>query len=94
MRTYGRKDSRWLAASVLALAAGIGILSWLRLANKAEPQHAPPLSLSDVEGQSVPIPSLPSLQMHLIPRTQPTPLSPVPNWKAMSGDDTTPLSNR
>lgn len=92
MRGYVRSSPRWLLAAILALAVGGGVFSWLRLVKKAEPEDAPPLRLSDVEGQTVPIPSLPSIQMHLIPRTQPTPLSPVTSWKAANRDrPTTPV---
>ncbi len=46
----------------------------------------PILHPSDLEGKGVDIPSLPSIQMHLIPRTQATPLSPVLEWKAPSSE--------
>jgi hypothetical protein len=71
------KRRRWIVAVALAAAMGAGAAFWIRSERGTEKQ-AKILHLSDVEGKAVRFPSLPSVQMHLIPRTQPTPLSPAP----------------
>ena len=94
MSRYGKSGRRWIAAAVLVLVVGVVVYYCVRPSKRADEERAHPLSLSDVEGNSIRIPSQPSIQMHLISRTQPTPLSPVTTWNGTNGDNaTTPVGH-
>lgn len=86
MRRPGRTKRVLLAAAVLAATVGVGVYYGFRPPKRAAETPVQPLRLSELEGKSVRVPSLPSIQMHLIPRTQPTPLSPVTIWDGTNNE--------